>query len=80
MRELVSSLCEVRGVTPPHELSTPSSHQHDELRLELVRAQRSELLRLRNEGEVGHELARTLELELDLLVTRLESRLGSSAH
>lgn len=52
----------------------------DALSRERLLLQRTELLRLRDRGEIAHELARAKELELDLELARLDGRLQSHSH
>ena len=49
------------------------SAAYQRLTRELLRAQRTELIRLRNEGEIGDEAMHRIERELDLEETRLET-------
>ena len=48
------------------------SAAYQRLLRELLRAQRAELIRLRNEGEIGDEAMHRIERDLDLEETRLE--------
>jgi monovalent cation/hydrogen antiporter len=52
-----------------------TSIAQEALERELLNLQRSEIVRLRDLGQVPHEVARDAEFELDLLLARLEARL-----
>ena len=53
-------------------LDLARSAAYQRLLRELLRAQRQELIRLRNEGEIGDEAMHRIERDLDLEETRLE--------
>lgn len=63
-----------------HAAQQASPEPDERHRRELVASQRMELLRLRDIGELSHELAREKEDELDLELARLDSRLQSRGH
>lgn len=77
LRLHVSTHLESRGLASPRDTLQCPDPADEKLRRELVTLQRAELLRLRNGGDVDHELARQKELELDLEAARLDSRLAA---
>lgn len=56
----------------PHDRDDGHLAAHDRLRLEVIHAQRTAIISLRNRGDIGDDALRRVERELDLEELRSE--------